>query len=674
MFLPMSKIQIVGPKNLFMDAVSFIHKDGRLHIQDVRRDMDRFGALGLRSVVLTGEFEGQRVNMESDLVKINGIMGSIPAPAATGALEDKDGARRLQLRIREMGNDELLDEVRDVLGGVDAKANALSNQEHEIENQLSLMARYEPILEKIQPVASELGASEGFKTKALVFTETNKEQLAADEKKIRGVLSSKCQVHASGIDAGCAVMLIVYSEQYQASLNNLLEAENITQMHLPASLEEEPLDVVLDRLKADRRDLPRRLKQIRDEKSSLSQTWYNRIVTIRSELANRIEEFRAMPNFGETEFTFVLTGWIPKKDINELNNSIKDKFEDLVTVMEMKLSSTEAADAPVKLYNPEYAEPFEYFYSYIKIPKYDSTDATTMMAFTFPMIFGMIVGDVAYGFAMLLLAKLFYSVSEKRKDVFWSMAGILKLAGYGTIPWGLLYFEALGNVPEVLLMKSMGLTHHQVVANPELLNIAGVKMPIVNRMTDIKPLLVMSVGMGALHLTMGFYQGFKAAMHHGHTKHAIEKLGFVLGLVIGPILLILGKAVPVLSFLSALSGLVIAVGVGMIGYGGGVKGIVEIFGAVSNMLSYARIMAIGLVGVFMAYVANLLYGIISSGGGVAAILGGIAAAAMLHFINVVICAFSPSIHTMRLHLVECFTKFHEPAENEYKPFKTPEEN
>jgi V/A-type H+-transporting ATPase subunit I len=43
------------------------------------------------------------------------------------------------------------------------------------------------------------------------------------------------------------------------------------------------------------------------------------------------------------------------------------------------------------------------------------------------------------------------------------------------------------------------------------------------------------------------------------------------------------------------------------------------------------------------------------------------AAVVLHLINLVLCIFSPTIHAMRLHLVEFFTKFYETGGAEYKP-------
>jgi V/A-type H+-transporting ATPase subunit I len=83
---------------------------------------------------------------------------------------------------------------------------------------------------------------------------------------------------------------------------------------------------------------------------------------------------------------------------------------------------------------------------------------------------------------------------------------------------------------------------------------------------------------------------------------------------------------------------------------------------VGNILSYARLMAIGMASVILAIVANELAGAF----GIAVI--GIIVAILLHTLNVVLGIFSPSIHAIRLHLVEFFSKFYEGGGIAYKPF------
>jgi V/A-type H+-transporting ATPase subunit I len=186
-----------------------------------------------------------------------------------------------------------------------------------------------------------------------------------------------------------------------------------------------------------------------------------------------------------------------------------------------------------------------------------------------------------------------------------------------------------------------------------------------NRIDAIIPMLLLTIAIGIIHVFLGFIIGFVNEYARKSRKHAMEKAGMLLvltGLVI--LIAMTFKMLPDYSMYPAIFLILIAIPV--ILYTAGAFGTLEIMSAVGNILSYTRLMAIGMASVILAFVANEL------GGTFEVVLIGIIIAVLLHALNIVLAMFSPSIHSIRLHLVEFYSKFYKGGGIEYRPFRRTE--
>ncbi|MBI4437032.1 MAG: hypothetical protein HY590_06460, partial [Candidatus Omnitrophica bacterium] len=319
-----------------------------------------------------------------------------------------------------------------------------------------------------------------------------------------------------------------------------------------------------------------------------------------------------------------------------------------VTLKELAHEKWEHEEIPVKLKNPKWLKPFEILVSLFPPPTYGTIDATPYVAFFFPLFFGLILGDIGYGVVLFLLT-FFLRIKFKKNETVRQISKVGFVCAASSIFFGFVFGEFFGTLGH------------------------GWLKPLwEDRLLITKELLILSILIGVVHVLFGLCLGMVVAFKEKSWHHFLEKIGFLLFFV--GILFVVqmamapkGVSLPLIGrlspFASALTGgFVIMASFVLLFVSAGFQGAIESISIVSNILSYARIMAIGIASVAMAKVANEL-------GAVAGGFFGLLIALTLHTVNMALGIFDPTIQALRLNYVEFFTKFYKPGGREYLPFK-----
>ncbi|MFC1690792.1 V-type ATP synthase subunit I [Nanoarchaeota archaeon] len=114
-----------------------------------------------------------------------------------------------------------------------------------------------------------------------------------------------------------------------------------------------------------------------------------------------LEKAEAPLKFGATEEAFFITGWVPKKRFEKVKDELIISTDEHLYVEEVSIEKTDSV--PIELQHSALVRPFQFFMDLYSLPSYKEIDPTVLMFFTFPLFFGIMLGDVGYGIVTLLL-------------------------------------------------------------------------------------------------------------------------------------------------------------------------------------------------------------------------------------------------------------------------------
>ena len=189
---------------------------------------------------------------------------------------------------------------------------------------------------------------------------------------------------------------------------------------------------------------------------------------------------------------------------------------------------------------------------------------------------------------------------------------------------------------------------------------------VVSREHEMFKLMYIAIGIGVVHVNIGLIIGFINELKSHGVMHAIYAKASWIVLETGVAILALnyfGKMNVSLLLGAAFLGASIL----MILKGEGFKGIIELPALFTNIMSYARLMAIGLSSVILAIIINEQSREFFHKGGFF-ILVGVLILIIGHAINIMLGLLASFLHSLRLHYVEFFSKFFHGGAEKYKPF------
>lgn len=387
----------------------------------------------------------------------------------------------------------------------------------------------------------------------------------------------------------------------------------------------------------------------------------------------RAKKYEILGTLPQSQRTFVISGYIPKKAAGAVEKAIGEHYDCVIDIDELK----EDEEPPTVLQNNAFSSSVEGVLEAYGLPHKGEFDPTTIMSFFYVFFFGMMLSDAAYG---AIVAIACFVVLKKYPRMSASMHKSIKLfmfCGLSTIVWGILFSGYFGDAVDVI-----GRTFFGVEVSVPPLWFAPLNDPM--------KLLIYSMAFGLVHLFVGL--GIKGYMQIKDKQYLDFFCDVVLWFIflIGLIMMLIPSDIfasiaqvkivfpPVLNTLAKALSIIGAVGLLLMSGRSsknpvlrlalGAYDIYNITGWLSDVLSYSRLLALGLATGVIASVVNQMGSML--GGGIVGAIGFAIIFVIGHAMNLSINLLGAYVHTNRLQFVEFFGKFYEGGGRPFEPFET----
>ena len=652
----MRKIRIVTLDKYVAPTVDALHEQGLVQISDISDSIQQDPELA--ELVTPAKATPYSGKLSSLLMKTNGISELLGNSLSEGhGIKDTlmsfiSPDMPVQKNVEDLDTEAFIAKAEETLSQVESKTHVIEGKLAALDSETSELKSNKSLARHLSNFDMDLALLKDSKYTSTTVGRINVESASEIKTKLSNLTDELDMFTVPSDDKDYLTIVVVTLKEFSDDVYATLRKFDFEKIEI-GKVEGTPQQIISN---ADSRlsAIESERATVKSELRVVAEQWDDEILALKEQIENEKEKNEILSAFVQTKDAYMLEAWVPVKDTEKVEQLVEKTSDGHCAFELIEIEGTDDEDVPVLQQNGWYAKPFEYLVDMYSPVRYNEIDPTIFVAIMFPFFFGFCLTDAFYGLFVALIGVVLLKGLGKIKDSMHSFGWILIWSGLWAVILGLLTNGLLGDVYDRILHLGTALP---TVYEP------------INAFSHPDTILIIAIVIGLIYTNIAFILGAINNFRYGNKKEAIGSQLCWFVLEAGVIFLALGY-LKILGMFGLILGAVLVIAcIAMLIYANGAYGVMDIFGFMGDVLSYARLLALclatGGIAMTVNILTNMIHDMVPFVGIILAIIifiGG-------HIANFAFQVLGAFINALRLNYVEFFSQFYMGGKGKFEAFK-----
>ena len=651
----MRKIRIVTLDKYVAPTVDALHNQGLVQISDISDSIQQDSELA--ELVTPAKATPYTGKLSSLLMKTNGISELLGNSLSEGhGIKDTlmsfiSPDLPVQKNVEDLDTEAFIAKAEETLSQVESKTHVIEGKLAALDSETSELKSNKSLARHLSNFDMDLALLKDSKYTSTTVGRINVESASEIKTKLSNLTDELDMFTVPSDDKDYVNIVVVTLKEFSDDVYATLRKFDFEKIEI-GKVEGTPQQIISN---ADARlqTIESERATVKSELRVVAEQWDDEILALKEQIENEKEKNEILSAFVQTKDAYMLEAWVPVRDTEKVEQLVEKTSEGHCAFELIEVEGTDDENVPVLQQNGWYAKPFEYLVDMYSPVRYNEIDPTIFVAIMFPIFFGFCLTDAVYGLVVALIGVILLKGLGKVKESMHSFGWILIWSGLWAVILGLITNGFIGDFPE---------------------RIMGFRLPTVYGPVEafVHPdtILIIAIIIGVIYTNIGFILGAIDNLRYGNKKEAIGSQFCWFVLEAGVIFIALGYLNPSMAMIGYIIGAILVVAcIGMLIYANGAYGVMDIFGFMGDVLSYARLLALCLATGGIAMTVNILAQMVDNMVPFVGIILAIIIFIGGHIANFAFQVLGAFINALRLNYVEFFSQFYMGGKGKFEAFK-----